>query len=79
MPYIPTRKTAKRYGVHIRTIERWRRDPALGFPKCVTINHRNYDDTDALDAFDRKCARDRAAGRKPAATAEALQHPEQEV
>jgi hypothetical protein len=47
----PTRRTATMFGVSTRTIERWRRDPDLGFPAPISINGRNYDDLDALERF----------------------------
>ncbi len=50
---LPTRQTAERYGVSARTIERWRRDAALGFPKPMVINGRNYHNEAELDAFDK--------------------------
>jgi hypothetical protein len=56
MPWQRRRKTAERYGVSVRSIERWEEDPELGFPKSRNVNGRNYDDTDALDAWDAKCA-----------------------
>jgi hypothetical protein len=31
-----------RYGVSEQTIWRWRRNKALGFPNCFTIQRRNY-------------------------------------
>jgi hypothetical protein len=57
---IPRRKTAKRYGVSVRTVERWEADPKLHFPKSTILNGRRYDDVDELDVWDAKCA---AAGR----------------
>jgi hypothetical protein len=56
MPWQRRRKTAERYGVSVRSIERWEADPELGFPKSRNVNGRNYDDTGALDAWDAKCA-----------------------
>jgi hypothetical protein len=47
----PTRNTATIFGVCPRTIERWRRDPKLGFPSPIEINGRNYDDLDAIEEF----------------------------
>jgi hypothetical protein len=57
----PTRQTARRYGVSLKTIERWRKSPQLGFPEPVHINGHNYDRIDALDEFDRACARKAAS------------------
>jgi hypothetical protein len=53
---IPRRKTAERYGVSVRSVERWEADPKLGFPKSAIRNGRRYDDVDELDALDAKCA-----------------------
>jgi hypothetical protein len=49
-------QTAKRYSVCVRTIERWEADPDLGFPPCMLVNGRRYDDVEALNAWDAKCA-----------------------
>jgi hypothetical protein len=57
---IPRRKTADRYGVSVRTIERWEANPELDFPKSTLLNGRRYDDIERLDDWDAKCA---AAGR----------------
>jgi hypothetical protein len=60
---LPRRKTAERYGVSVRSIERWEADLALGFPKSININGRRYDDIPELDAWDAKMA---AVGRAEA-------------
>jgi hypothetical protein len=57
---LPDPKVAIRYGVVVRTLERWDQNPELGFPKPFRINRRRYRDVDQLDEWDRKCA---AAGR----------------
>lgn len=36
---------AERYGVVVRTIERWIKDPALGFPKPIYIRRHRYFNT----------------------------------
>ena len=59
MPIIPTRQVAARYGVTIRSVDRWSADPELGFPAPIKINTRNYWDEDELDAFDRARAQAR--------------------
>jgi DNA-binding transcriptional MerR regulator len=57
---LPTKQVADRYGVTSRTVERWRRNPALNFPAALNINGRNYQDEDEVDAFDeRQAARTR--------------------
>ena len=50
---LPERLVAERYSVHVRTIDRWGRDPSLGFPPAVIIRKRRYRDAAALDAWDR--------------------------
>jgi hypothetical protein len=53
----PTRKTAERFGVSTRTIQRWRVDPNLNFPKPTSIRGRQYDDAALLDEFELECVR----------------------
>jgi hypothetical protein len=62
---IPRRKTAERYGVSVRTIERWERDPELNYPKSTIVNGRRYDDVDGLDAWDAECAAAARTTRTP--------------
>jgi hypothetical protein len=50
---LPTKATAQRYGVSTRTIERWRDDPKLNFPKPDNVNGRNYDWLSKLVRWDR--------------------------
>jgi hypothetical protein len=54
--WLPRRKTADRYGVSVRTIERWEADPELHFPKSIVVNGRRYDDISELDDWDTTCA-----------------------
>ena len=61
MAMLPTPKTAQRYGVSTRTIERWRADPKLGFPDPIEINGRHYDDEDKLQEWERQRAAGKAA------------------
>jgi hypothetical protein len=49
---LPRKKTCERYGVCSKTIERWEKNPALGFPRALVINGRKYDDEDELDEWD---------------------------
>jgi hypothetical protein len=52
---IPDAQVRKsRYGVSASTIWRWDHDLALGFPRAIVINGRNYRDEEELDAFDQK-------------------------
>jgi hypothetical protein len=53
---LPTKATAERYGVSTRTIERWRDDPKLNFPKPDNVNGRNYDWLSKLVRWDRQRA-----------------------
>ncbi len=39
---IPIGDVAKRYGRHVRSIERWIDDPQLDFPRPITIRRRRY-------------------------------------
>jgi hypothetical protein len=63
---IPDREVAKRYVVHVRTLERWDKDRALEFPKPTYIRGRRYRDIEELDGWDRASARNRANARKVA-------------
>jgi predicted DNA-binding transcriptional regulator AlpA len=53
---IPARQVASRYGVSLRTIDRWRKNEKLDFPPSVVINNRNYNSEADLDEFDRRRA-----------------------
>ena len=46
--YIPRKRTARRYCVHIRTVSRWERDPKMRFPKPLVLNGRKYDELSKL-------------------------------
>ena len=48
MPKLPDSKVAKRYGVCVRTLVRWDKQPELDFPQAIYINGRRYRDSDAL-------------------------------
>lgn len=56
MALLPTRVVARRYSVVGRSIDRWIDNPALGFPKPIRINGRNYFDEAELDEFDKRRA-----------------------
>lgn len=58
---IPNKLVCKRYSVCPMTIDRWRRDPTLGFPPGYRIRERNYQDEAELDEFDE---RQRVAARE---------------
>jgi hypothetical protein len=51
---IPDRDVAIRYGRSTKTLQRWERDPDLGFPKVIRLRNRRYRDALALDAWDAK-------------------------
>jgi predicted DNA-binding transcriptional regulator AlpA len=46
-----TKTLCKYLGVSAMTIWRWRRDPALNFPKPTEINGISYTDLDAVDEW----------------------------
>lgn len=64
---LPTRQVADRYKVHPRTVDRWVRDPALGFPSPMDINGRKYWVLRSLREFDQQRAQASAQRREPAA------------
>lgn len=49
---LPARAVAERYGVHIKTVGEWVKDPTLNFPRPQWINRRRYFSETELDAFD---------------------------
>jgi hypothetical protein len=59
---IPDGQVARdRYHRSVRTLDRWDRDPCLGFPAPIRIRGRKYRDEAELDAFDaRQAQRDGA-------------------
>jgi hypothetical protein len=56
---LPDSKVRHRYGVCSRTIARWERNPRLGFPAALVVNHRKYRRLAELQAWERV----RAAGK----------------
>jgi hypothetical protein len=50
---LPQKRTAERYGRSIKTLDRWREDPKINFPKCMIINGQKYDDEDELENWER--------------------------
>lgn len=46
-------QVAERYQHNARTIERWMKDPSLGFPQPIFIGRAPLWDAEELDAFDR--------------------------
>jgi hypothetical protein len=64
MAWIKRKKTAKRYDVTTRTVERWEKnDPT--FPKSTIRNGRKYDNEEDLDTWDAACAALGRAARTP--------------
>ena len=57
-PIQPRRETAQQFGKTTRTLERWERDPKLGFPAPIVINRLKYDSVRKLQQW----KRDRAGG-----------------
>jgi predicted DNA-binding transcriptional regulator AlpA len=53
---LPAKAVSAKYGVTVRTVDRWVRDPNLNFPKPISINGRNYFEDDKLEAFDQATA-----------------------
>jgi hypothetical protein len=51
---LPDPAVARRYGVHVRSIARWSKDPRLGFPAAISINGRNYRRRLELEKFERR-------------------------
>jgi hypothetical protein len=49
-------EVAARYGVSTKTIERWREDPDLKFPRGIDINGREYFPENELNDFDARRA-----------------------
>jgi len=54
--YLPSGKVAARYGRCGRTIDRWTKDPKLGFPKPIVIRGKRFWKEALLEQFERDCA-----------------------
>jgi hypothetical protein len=54
--FLSRRQQTERYGVSLKTIERWSQDQKLGYPQELDINGRKYRKLSELEAFERKCA-----------------------
>ena len=57
---LPTGDVAARYGVTTRSVDRWWKDPKLGFPQPIYINDRKYWAIADLEQWERKLS---AAGQ----------------
>jgi hypothetical protein len=51
---LPDVKVAARYGVNPRTLSRWDKQPALGFPKPLRVNHRKYRRIAELESWEQR-------------------------
>jgi hypothetical protein len=51
---VPDRRVAERYDRSVQTIERWGKDPELGFPPVIRLRNRRYRDAAALEAWETK-------------------------
>lgn len=60
-PMVPARTVMNRYGVVSRTLDRWVKNAALGFPAPVVINRRRYFRLAELEQWERERAAGRAA------------------
>jgi predicted DNA-binding transcriptional regulator AlpA len=49
--WIPATELADELGISRRTLARWLRDVALGFPRPKIVNHRLYFERSAIDQW----------------------------
>jgi hypothetical protein len=63
--YLPSGKVAARYSRPGRTIDRWTRDPKLGFPKPIVIRGKRFWDEALLEQFERERCEGAGGVRKP--------------
>jgi predicted DNA-binding transcriptional regulator AlpA len=49
--WVPAPELAAELGISRRTIARWLRDVALGFPRPKVVNHRLYFERSAIEAW----------------------------
>ncbi len=50
--YEPATETAKHFGVSRKTLGKWMKDEALGFPQGIVINSHIYVDIAAREAWE---------------------------
>jgi excisionase family DNA binding protein len=62
-PWVPATELAAELGVSRRTLARWLRDVALGFPRPRCVNHRLYFERGAVEAWKAATAVKAAGGR----------------
>jgi hypothetical protein len=53
---LTTRNLCDRFNISTRTVDRWTKDPTLGFPRPLYIHRRKYWDEAALIAWERSLA-----------------------
>lgn len=58
---LPDPLVAKRYKVTLRTIDRWDRQPDLGFPPALRINNRKYRRINQLEIWERQHVAEKVA------------------
>jgi hypothetical protein len=63
-PLLPARQVLSRYGIVDRTLDRWLRNPELGFPGPIVVNGRRYFRVRQLQTWERE----RAVSRTKAST-----------
>ena len=51
---LPDPRVAQRYNINPRTLYRWDKQPALGFPPAIRINRRKYRRVEQLEAWERQ-------------------------
>jgi hypothetical protein len=54
---VPSRKVHDRYNIVDRTLRRWEDNPALGFPRHISINGRRYWRVADLELWERARAK----------------------
>jgi hypothetical protein len=64
---VPDAEVAREFGVHLKTIGRWDRDPDLGFPAAIKIRHRKYRYRRELEEFKRAQEVGRATAKESTA------------
>jgi hypothetical protein len=64
--FLTDRRIARRYSVSVRSVKRWQRDEALGFPQPdMVVNGRNFTKLSRLEAWERRPEQRRAQTTRP--------------